>query len=90
MRYAWKASRRKRRGSRDAGKRTVRGSGETTGEGRAKVRAEAAETATKGESEDAAVPPTGPVGSPTATRALGGDTTLRHFTFVPEEDSDGL
>ena len=84
-------ARRKRRGGDDAGKRTVRGSGERTRGGAAK----AAEAVTKGASEVAAAPPMRapsrlPVRSPKANHALGGDATSRRSAFVPEEDTDDL
>jgi hypothetical protein len=82
-------SRRKRRGSHDADKRTPRGSGEATRGGAAKAAGEA----TRGPREDAAAPAVGapnhtPVGGAKAT--LANDAVSRRSAFVPEEDTDDI
>jgi hypothetical protein len=84
-------ARHKRRGTRDADKRTPRGSGEGAREGAAKTPA----AATRGPKEDAAAPAAGtssriPEGAAKATPALGNDTASRRSAFVPEEDTDDL
>ena len=84
-------ARRKRRGSRDADKRTARRPGEGAREGAAKAPA----AATKGPREDGALPAREassrtPVGGAKATHALGHDAISRRSAFVPEEDTDDL
>ena len=84
-------ARRRRRGTRDADKRTPRGSGEGAREGAAKAPA----AATRGPKEDAAAPARGPSsripeGAAKATPALGNDMASRRSAFVPEEDTDDL